>query len=293
MSIDDSARLVLLDEPQQLTRSHAQDCDLAITSTIESRDLDEFHDVDDPTPPPATPPLTIRLFKPPHLFNSTVSPMEPYETVAMNHGSETTAIRWSVVFAVMAVCLMGFWTNHALRNNSNRIERQLAFTAEHVSFETTRPLPKNEPRVEAEVFVQPIESASSAKLDIYQPHATPQSETTRDIPDIQLVRLDESTPAIRNALDTNDPTSAIEEVKKLVMQDSGESALADETESAISPALPAKACESAGVCRPQRKLDTAITWADSVDEAAMTAEVEEKLVFLIHVSGNFAIEEFT
>ena len=42
-----------------------------------------------------------------------------------------------------------------------------------------------------------------------------------------------------------------------------------------------------------RKLNTALTWAESVNEAAERAAAEEKLVFLIHVSGNFEMPGFT
>jgi hypothetical protein len=42
-----------------------------------------------------------------------------------------------------------------------------------------------------------------------------------------------------------------------------------------------------------RKLNTALTWAKSVSEANERAEEEEKLVFLIHVSGNFEMPGFT
>jgi hypothetical protein len=42
-----------------------------------------------------------------------------------------------------------------------------------------------------------------------------------------------------------------------------------------------------------RKLSTALTWAESVQEASQQAEDEQKLVFLIHVSGNFEMPGFT
>jgi hypothetical protein len=45
--------------------------------------------------------------------------------------------------------------------------------------------------------------------------------------------------------------------------------------------------------RGDRKLGTAITWAESPDAAWRDARDEGKLVFLIQVSGNFARQEFT
>jgi hypothetical protein len=47
------------------------------------------------------------------------------------------------------------------------------------------------------------------------------------------------------------------------------------------------------VCAVNRSLNTALTWAKSPAEAAEEAEREGKLVFLIHVSGNFENPGFT
>jgi hypothetical protein len=47
------------------------------------------------------------------------------------------------------------------------------------------------------------------------------------------------------------------------------------------------------VCAVNRSLNTALTWAKSPEEAATQAEHEGKLVFLIHVSGNFENPGFT
>lgn len=59
-----------------------------------------------------------------------------------------------------------------------------------------------------------------------------------------------------------------------------------------------KPLASTQVCAPaekfkDRKLSTALTWAESVQEASQQAEEEQKLVFLIHVSGNFEMPGFT
>ena len=42
-----------------------------------------------------------------------------------------------------------------------------------------------------------------------------------------------------------------------------------------------------------RKLNTSLEWAESGNAAAQQAEEEKKLVFLIHVSGNFEVPGFT
>ena len=47
------------------------------------------------------------------------------------------------------------------------------------------------------------------------------------------------------------------------------------------------------VCAVDRSLNTALTWAKSPGEASEQARQEGKLVFLIHVSGNFEDPGFT
>ena len=48
------------------------------------------------------------------------------------------------------------------------------------------------------------------------------------------------------------------------------------------------------ICRPSKNdLGTAIHWVAGVQEASDLAEQQEKLIFLIQVSGNFSREEFT
>ncbi len=58
--------------------------------------------------------------------------------------------------------------------------------------------------------------------------------------------------------------------------------------SADEPAVP-----EPPVCRVDRSLDTALTWARSPAEASEQAARQGKLVFLIHVSGNFEDPGFT
>jgi hypothetical protein len=60
----------------------------------------------------------------------------------------------------------------------------------------------------------------------------------------------------------------------------------------IKPLIATQVCEPAEKYK-DRKLSTALTWAESVQEASQQAEDEEKLVFLIHVSGNFEMPGFT
>jgi hypothetical protein len=58
-------------------------------------------------------------------------------------------------------------------------------------------------------------------------------------------------------------------------------------------ALPATRCDGACPVPRARTLGTALVWATSVAEAATQAEEAGKLVFVIHVSGNFESPEFT
>ncbi|MCH8246472.1 MAG: hypothetical protein IH951_08700, partial [Bacteroidetes bacterium] len=49
-------------------------------------------------------------------------------------------------------------------------------------------------------------------------------------------------------------------------------------------------------CTPKKingTLGTALMWAENVSAASSQARAEDKLIFLLHVSGNFAREEFT
>lgn len=60
----------------------------------------------------------------------------------------------------------------------------------------------------------------------------------------------------------------------------------------IKPPAATQVCEPAKKFK-DRKLSTALTWAESVQEASEQAEETDKLVFLIHVSGNFEMPGFT
>lgn len=62
--------------------------------------------------------------------------------------------------------------------------------------------------------------------------------------------------------------------------------------------LTANVAECRDQCTPgfrseDRSLGTRLTWAESIDKAALTAAREGKLMYVIHVSGNFESEGFT
>ncbi|HEX7897508.1 MAG TPA: hypothetical protein VF950_07090 [Planctomycetota bacterium] len=54
----------------------------------------------------------------------------------------------------------------------------------------------------------------------------------------------------------------------------------------------ARADENCGKCGT-RNYETSITWEGSPSEAAQKAREKEKLVFILHVSGNFEDPKFT
>jgi hypothetical protein len=56
---------------------------------------------------------------------------------------------------------------------------------------------------------------------------------------------------------------------------------------------PESSQDTSGFCAVNRSLNTALTWAKSPAEAALQAKRDGKLVFLIHVSGNFENPGFT
>jgi hypothetical protein len=59
------------------------------------------------------------------------------------------------------------------------------------------------------------------------------------------------------------------------------------------PGLPAATCGLACSVAESRKLGTVLEWARSLEEAGQRAKEANKLVFVIHVSGNFESPGFT
>ncbi len=82
--------------------------------------------------------------------------------------------------------------------------------------------------------------------------------------------------------------SAVATAASFVLPEKPWFALAD-----LTLAEPESCGGAAKVCSVNRSLDTALTWARSPAEAADLASREGKLVFLIHVSGNFEDPGFT
>jgi len=62
--------------------------------------------------------------------------------------------------------------------------------------------------------------------------------------------------------------------------------------SVIPPALGFQDTDKCARCG-NRTYGTAVRWAGSPSEAAVKAKAEQKLVFVLHVSGHFEDENFT
>ena len=130
-----------------------------------------------------------------------------------------------------------------------------------------------------------------------------------------IASLDNSTPAAEAPTVVASEPVPTANTQQLIEQTSATGTLNPETEQTSTAAAPAVALQaspvflegkvptikpltSTQVCAAEkkfkdRKLSTALTWAESVQEAAQQAEDEQKLVFLIHVSGNFEMPGFT
>ncbi len=62
---------------------------------------------------------------------------------------------------------------------------------------------------------------------------------------------------------------------------------------ALALALPARADEGNCTSCGKEKYGTSIEWAGGTAEAARKARADEKLVFVLHVSGHFEDPKFT
>ncbi len=142
---------------------------------------------------------------------------------------------------------------------------------------------------------QPVASKTAPAEDVGTPpeHAAvpiakagrlPGSETQVEKEQIAGPRFEKSPPVDQFALSPG----AVATAAPFVLPEKPWFALAD-----LTLAEPESCNGAAKVCSANRSLDTALTWAKSPAEAAGEASREGKLVFLIHVSGNFEDPGFT
>jgi hypothetical protein len=263
------------------------------------------------TPPPLPPPIMATSVGenfaalsavPPHLNGRALEPMEAYrpprEMLPEPHGTARLP-RAAFAASMLLVLGLGLWTRWLIDDSTARLEQ--ATLAMQSPIEIYQPVVSDESRL-TESGIAALALPSSDLID---------DDTTLVAATISSV---ESSPrvvsTIENARQDQSPTATPTNVE--VVHDAGKAAHtpADTTVQFVSAAMPAGAnattptvandvplpmlpvCD-AEVCKPQRKLDTALVWAESINEAAALANEQGKLVFLIHVSGNFEIEEFT
>ncbi len=125
-------------------------------------------------------------------------------------------------------------------------------------------------------------SALKPSVEVPATESIERVETTPNVPKpIEVPKSDEPQPEPREAetppaIDSTAKAQPLEPLKESPLANKGK-ALLDE------PAT----------CGADRKLGTSLVWAETADEASDLAQQQNKLVYLIQVSGNFEIEEFT
>jgi hypothetical protein len=149
-------------------------------------------------------------------------------------------------------------------------------------------LPSSDTQVEKEQIARPrIEKSppvdvagGNPKLSSPPPIAQPERPSALPKPSERLVSCGTDQFALS--------PGAVATAAPFVLPEKPWFALAD-----LTLAEPESCSGAATVCSANRSLDTALTWAKSPAEAAAEASREGKLVFLIHVSGNFEDPGFT
>lgn len=143
--------------------------------------------------------------------------------------------------------------------------------------------------VETKPGVPSIETAIEvADDDVLRSTVEPDTAPAADPPISHSLISQHSTSRQQPDLQKTNPAAALQAI--VAAQASLKSLPRMETRSTI---IPAPQCQD-GTCQQNtRSLDTVLNWADTPAEAYQTAGETEKLVFLIHVSGNFEIPGFT
>ena len=195
-----------------------------------------------------------------------------------------TAGGWCCAFA------LGFWVRglidaSAARSSSTgpesaEIDRppSLPSHPRSVNAESAEPARPAQPQVKTPVAAVPPATPATK--------AAPVAATAPKPPIIQPVADRTPAPAApeRFVLREADPRSLL----PFVLPDKPSFALAD-----LQLDEPPARVQAEQVCAVDRSLNTALTWAKSPGAASEQARKERKLVFLIHVSGNFEDPGFT
>lgn len=259
-------------------------------ATVSSQDVPDFPILKEKAPPIPPPvqensPLTQELRPPlpppvaPELWDATSSP-----TVELPQGTGSARRKFprrKLAFVTALLILVCF----GLVSDEPAGQPELLNTTPVVFSEPATSLPPSDAAVDLgkyeegpeEYVVEELENPGRSETNnpLVEPARSTQGET------VQLVRaevaLPKPSPAGREALKASEP------LVKMPVAPSDDLDLSKDGEPAI--------CQLE--LAPKRLLGTAIEWAETANEAAMIADDKDKLVYLIQVSGNFEIPEFT
>lgn len=194
---------------------------------------------------------------------------------------------WCVAFA------LGFWVRGLIDGDvgqSARAGPESAAVGRPVTSHLDHPPMPNADGVEPE---RPAETPVKTPV-VAAPPATPPAEaaplaaaSTKPMPDRPAAPVRDQTPAPA-AQERFVLRQAARPTLPFVLPEKPSFALAD-----LKLDEPAACGPTEQVCAVDRSLNTALTWAKSPGEASEQARKEGKLVFLIHVSGNFEDPGFT
>lgn len=134
----------------------------------------------------------------------------------------------------------------------------------------------------APLVVQPVESSDAVTESAEPLPATDDSIAETSLPE----------PAIENASE-QDQLAKVDDVPLAAKVAQPEPAEALKPAAERPGELELATLDEPEVCDTSQMHGTQLVWAESVNRAAVLANEQEKLVYLIHVSGNFEIPEFT
>lgn len=194
---------------------------------------------------------------------------------------------------------MGFWVRGLIDGDMGRSARarpELAAAGPPATAHLDHPQVVKTERAEPERLTE----TQVPTAIVAAPPTTPPAEaaplaaaSTKPAPDRPLGPVRDQTPAAAVRDDTPAPVAPQQFVLRqaslpFVLPEKPSFALAD-----LKLDEPGTTGQTEQVCAVDRSLNTALTWAKSPGAASEQARNEGKLVFLIHVSGNFEDPGFT
>ncbi len=237
---------------------------------------------------------------PPPLLPPPVPPPVASPSVSNEGGRSASLWRWNdrlaLVVGGLTLFLLGIVTGRVFSPDSSsdhggNLVTAVSTTAPNVIATDSAPYTEEVNPPESIVCTQYAEP--SASPDNVTPAAeTPAVVASEPIPTVSTPQPIEQSPAAGTPNPEAEPATA-------ATTTAAPEAIPQTSPVSLEGKVPTiKPLTSTQVCAPaekfkDRKLSTALTWAESVQEAAEQAEEEQKLVFLIHVSGNFEMPGFT